>query len=79
MTTVRAQPQDKTTIVPIGNRTCAGQMHIWWVFGGRGQNHVCVHVSEMSVDTSVHKFSRRVYSCGGGRRGSHADDICEQH
>lgn len=25
MTTVRAQPQDKTSIVPEGNHTCSGQ------------------------------------------------------
>lgn len=79
MTTVRAQPQDKTSIVPVGNRTCAGQMHMWWDFGGGGENHMRVDVSEVSVDASVYKFSRRIYSCGGGQRGSRADDICRQH
>lgn len=39
MTTVRAQPQDKTTIVPVGNHTCPDQIHIWWAFGGGGENH----------------------------------------
>lgn len=44
MTTVGVQPRDKTTIVPVGNHTCPGQIHIWWVFGG--ENHgVCLYLT----------------------------------
>lgn len=39
MTTVRAQPQDKTAIVPVGNHTCPDQIHVRWGSGGGGEHH----------------------------------------
>lgn len=74
MTTVRAQPPDKPTIVPGGSRTCAGQMHIYWVFGG-GENHGPVHVSEASADAFVCTFSQRIYSL----RRRPTRQLCRRH
>lgn len=58
MTTVRAQPQDKTTIVPVGNHACPDQIHIWWALGGGGENPGgSVHL-KCQRDASMYKFPR---------------------